>query len=195
MPNHLNIDEWRKAISVILWSLSLVIGLSGCASLKPSPTLSSHSSSFNVSGSIAAKNQHQGWTATFYWMQHNPQDYQIFIYGPLGADTMEITQHAGEVTFREGKKIIHARQAEELLAKETGIRLPMNHLYHWIKGNPAPGPITAITRSDTHDIIKLQQAGYNLEYSNYRDHYPHKIRLVGHQLMVKIIIQKWHPMS
>ena len=80
---------------------------------------------------------------------------------------------------------------EELLAKETGIRLPMHHLYHWIKGKPAPGPITAITRSETGDIIKLQQAGYTLEYSNYRDHYPYKIRLLGRQLSVKIIVKQW----
>ena len=185
------IDKRRKAISNILWPLFLAIGLSGCATLKPSPTPSSHASSFTVSGAIAAKNQQQGWTATFYWMQHSPQDYQIFIYGPLGADTMEITQHSGEVTFREGRKFIHARQAEELLAKETGIRLPMNHLYHWIKGKPAPGPITTITRSDNQDILTLQQAGYTLKYSNYRDHYPYKIRLIGHHLMVKIIIKEW----
>ncbi len=104
---------------------------------------------------------------------------------------MEITQHQDNVTYREGGKIIHAHHAEELLATETGIRIPVNHLYHWIKGKPAPGPITSITRSAEHDILTLQQAGYTLEYSDYRAHYPYKIRLHGHHLMVKIVIKQW----
>ena len=175
----------------MLWTLTFVAILSGCATLKSTQPDSSHTPAFIVSGAIAAKNQQQGWTATFYWTQNNPQDYQILISGPLGSDTMEITQHSDKVTFREGHNVLHARQAEELLAKETGIRLPMHHLYHWIKGNPAPGPITAITRSAAGDISKLQQAGYTIEYSNYRDHYPYKIRLLGHQLTVKIVIKQW----
>lgn len=176
----------------LLGTLTAVALLSACTTFK-SPVVSSptQSHAFAISGAIAAKNQQQGWTATFHWMQKNPQEYQIFIYGPLGSDTIEITQQPGTVTFREGQKTLRAHQAEELLAKETGIRLPINHLYHWIKGQPAPGPVSAITRSPEHDILTLQQAGYTLEYSQYQNHYPYKIRLNGHQLMVKIIIKEW----
>ncbi len=176
------------------WYLILTAFLSGCSTMKstiPSSTTAPSSSSFSVTGAIAAKNQQQGWTATFYWKQNNPQDYQILISGPLAAQSMEITQHPDGVTFREGHKVLHAKQAEELLAKETGIRLPMHHLYYWIKGKPAPGPTSAITRSENGDILRLQQSEYTLEYSDYRDHYPYKIRLTGHQLVVKIIIKHW----
>lgn len=175
----------------LFWMLCITAILSGCATVKPPQSQPSSASAFIVTGAIAAKNQQQGWTATFYWTQNTPEDYQIMISAPLGSDTMEITQHPNGVTFREGRHILHARQAEELLAKETGIRLPMHHLYHWIKGKPAPGPITSITRSVTGDIIRLQQAGYTLEYDHYQDHYPYKIRLQGHQLSVKIVVKQW----
>jgi outer membrane lipoprotein LolB len=181
----------------LFWLLFIAATLSGCATLKSPQSPSSPTAAFIVTGAIAAKNQQQGWTATFYWLQNNPQDYQILISGPLGSDTMEITQHPDGVTFREGHRVLHARQAEELLAKETGVRLPMHHLYYWIKGKPAPGPLSAITRSASGDIIRLQQAGYTLEYDHYRDHYPYKIRLQGHQLSVKIVIKQWdsNPLS
>lgn len=173
------------------WTICLILFLNGCASLKPYPTPSTTSPAFIVSGAIAAKNKQQGWTAHFYWEQKTPEEYQILISGPLGSETMEITQEHGQVTYREGKKIIHAKKADALLAKETGIRLPVDHLYYWIKGKPAPGSIQAIKRSNERDILMLKQAGYTLEYSNYRDHYPYKIRLVGHQLMVKIVVKEW----
>jgi outer membrane lipoprotein LolB len=180
-----------KPVLKTICAFTPILFLGACTTFKPALHPSSHHSSFAVSGAIAAKNQQQGWTATFYWLQKNPQDYQIFIYGPLGTDTIEITQHPNEVTFREGQKTLHAHQAEELLAKETGVRLPMNHLYHWIKGQPAPGAKSLIKRSPEQDIMHLEQAGYILEYSNYHNHYPYKIRLTGHQLMVKIVIKQW----
>ncbi len=174
-----------------LWIICCITLLSGCATLKPTPSPMSNPAAFTVSGAIAAKNQQHAITAHFYWQHQSPQDYHIIIYGPLGSDTLDITQHQNTVTYREGHKIIHAQDAEALLAKETGIRLPVNHLAHWIKGNPAPGPITSLTRSKNHDMMILKQAGYLLEYSQYQDHRPYKIFLTGHELTVKIIIKKW----
>ncbi|HVT63228.1 MAG TPA: lipoprotein insertase outer membrane protein LolB [Legionellaceae bacterium] len=171
--------------------------LAGCATIpkhqtieNASPTIST-TQGFSVSGAIAAKNQHHAWTATFYWTQHSPHHYHIQIYGLVGTALIDITYKDGMVTYREGKKILHAKQAEDLLAKETGIRIPVNHLYYWIKGQPAPGAIDKMERSPEHDITRLQQAGFTLIYKDYHHHYPYKIRLQGSQLMVKIIVKEW----
>lgn len=179
-------------------SIGLALSLSGCAKLpeqhqrlgEPSST-QNKSTAFAVSGAIAAKNQRQAWTATFYWVQNNPHDYQISIYGLMGSAAMDITVKDDVVTYHEGKKIIHARQAEDLLAKETGIRIPVNYLYYWVKGKPAPGPVEQLERSSEQDILLLKQAGFTLNYAEYRHHYPYQIRLNGHQLMVKIKIKEW----
>ncbi|PJD92783.1 MAG: outer membrane lipoprotein LolB [Legionella sp.] len=177
----------------------LALMLSSCAKLpEQHPILgattaaASHDkSAFAASGAIAAKNQHQAWTATFYWVQNSPHDYQISIYGLMGSAAMDISVKDGVVTYHEGKKIIRARQAEDLLAKETGIRIPVNHLYYWVKGTPAPGPVEHIERSADQDIVLLKQDGFTLNYGDYRHHYPYQIRLNGHQLMVKIKIREW----
>lgn len=174
-----------------LWIICFILSFSGCATLKPEPSSAVNSPAFSVSGAIAAKNQQHGWTGTFFWTHHNQKNYQILIYGPLGAETVEIKQDDNGVIYREGDKTIRASQAEELLAKETGVRLPVNHLAYWIKGNVAPGPVTSIVRSDDGDIMTLNQAGYTIDYQNYRNHRPYKILLSGHQLKVKMIIKQW----
>lgn len=174
-----------------LWILCFILFLNGCTTLKQEPSSTVNSSDFSVSGAIAAKNLQHGWTGTFFWTHHNHKNYKILIYGPLGAEAVEIKQDQTGVTYREGDKILHANQAEELLAKQTGVRLPVNHLAYWIKGNVAPGPITHVVRSDDGDIMTLNQAGYTIDYQHYRNHRPYKILLNGHHLKVKMIIKQW----
>lgn len=183
--------------------LSLILALSACAPLKQlSPELLTHKTpnqehpnkppqSFNISGAIGAKNKHHAWTATFYWTQQDANNYQILIYGPVGSTAIEITRSKGLVTYREGKKIIRTQQADLLLAKETGIRLPVDNLYYWIRGKAAPGKVTSQRVSDEHDLLALQQAGFNIIYSDYHEHYPRKLFINGHELMIKIVIKHW----
>lgn len=150
--------------------------------------------SFQITGAIAARNQQHGWIANFTWVQRGRKDYQILLNGPLGSDTIDITMHHGILTYREGNKVIQSKDPETLLAKETGIRIPVSDLYDWIRGRPAPGPVTAITRdpSKEHDIVLLKQAGFVIHYDKYEHHYPHKIRLESRQLLIKIVIKSWH---
>ena len=171
--------------------LCAIVWLNGCTHFTPLSVSTSQPNTFTVSGAIAVKNQHRGWAAHFSWEYQNPQAYHIVIYGPLGADTVDITQNAQGVIYREGHKTRHAQQAETLLAQETGVRLPVQYLGYWIRGNPAPGPITRIRRTNNHDVASLYQAGYHLEYSNYYQHRPYKILITGHQLQAKIIIKDW----
>ncbi len=183
----------RLTTLIILFSVSL---LSGCSTLNLSKQPESTQplgSSFQLSGAIAAKNQQHGWIANFTWVQRGRKDYQILLNGPLGSDTIDITMHQGMLTYRQGNKVIQSNDAETLLAKETGIRIPVSDLYDWIRGRPAPGPITSITRApSSDDIIMLKQAGFVIAYDKYERHYPHKIRLEGHQLLIKIVIKHWN---
>lgn len=180
----------RLLTFIILFSVWL---LSGCSTLNVSKQELSQSlgTSFQITGAIAAKNQQHGWIANFTWVQRGRKDYHILLNGPLGSDTIDISMHNGILTYREGNKVMHSKDPETLLAKETGIRIPVSDLYDWIRGRPAPGPVTALTRdpSGEHDIILLQQAGFVIHYDKYEHHYPRKIRLEGHQLLIKIVIK------
>lgn len=161
------------------------------APLKSPETLSS----WNISGAIAAKNNKKGWTASLNWLQQGPNQYQIRLFGPLGGGTVLIDRQDSVVTFTDGPKKKTSANAEELLQKETGIRLPVNNLYYWVRGLPAPGSAQSTQRDKENRIISINQNGYTINYTGYTTiagmNLPSKIRLQGHGVMIKLVIKHW----
>lgn len=153
-------------------------------------------SSWELSGAIAAKNNKKGWTASLNWLQQGPNQYQIRLFGPLGGGTVLIEKHGSVVTFTDGPKKKSATNAEELLQKETGIRLPVNNLYYWVRGLPAPNSAESTHRDTENRIISINQGGYTINYTGYTTvgdmNLPSKIRLQGHGVMIKLVIKHWN---
>jgi len=155
--------------------------------------------SFELSGAIAAKSHKKGWTASLNWVQHGPGQYQIRLIGPLGGQTVMIEKHNGLITYREGNKKLSSANGDDLLQKQTGIRLPVNSLYYWVRGISAPGAIQSAARDTHHQLITLKQAGYTIDYTQYmtvgQTTLPSKIRLQGHDVMIKLIVKHWRPVA
>ncbi len=150
---------------------------------------------FVLSGAIAAKSHKKGWSATADWKQSGPHTYQITLMGPMGSQAVRIEEQHGKVIYQEGAQTLTSSNGDNLLAKKTGIRLPVNSLYYWVRGIPAPGVIQSATRNGNGQLQVLKQAGYTIEYVDYMNAQsyvlPHKIRLSGPDLTVKLIIKKW----
>ena len=152
-------------------------------------------SSWELSGAIAARNRKRGWTASLNWLQQGPNQFQIRLFGPLGGGTVIVEKKGSMVTFRDGPKQKSSKSADELLQKETGVRLPVNDLYYWVRGLPAPGPIQSEHRDANHYLISFKQAGYNINYTAYTSVngiiLPSKIHLDGHGVLIKLVIKHW----
>lgn len=150
---------------------------------------------FVLSGAIAAKSHKKGWSATADWKQSGPHTYQITLMGPMGSQAVRIEEQHGKVIYQEGAQTLSSSNGDNLLAKKTGIRLPVNSLYYWVRGIPAPGAIQSATRNSNGQLQMLKQSGYTIEYVDYMNAQPyvlpHKIRLFGPDLTVKLIIKKW----
>ncbi|MCX7117204.1 MAG: lipoprotein insertase outer membrane protein LolB [Legionellales bacterium] len=151
--------------------------------------------SWEISGAMAAKNQKKAWTASLDWVQSGPEQYQIRLFGPLGGGAVLIEKSKGIVTFLDGPKKVTSHNADELLELQTGIRLPVNDLYYWVRGLPA----SASTKSTQYDskghLTTLSEAGYVIHYLNYSTisniDLPEKIVLQGHGVVIKLVIKKW----
>lgn len=152
-------------------------------------------SSWEISGAIAAKNQKKGWTAALNWLQRGANQYQIRLFGPLGGGTVIIEKNGSIITLRDGPKKRSSNNADELLRKETGVRLPVKDLYYWVRGLPAPGATQALRRTSDNRLISFNQAGYTINYTEYTSTggmiLPSKIRLQGHGVMIKLVIKRW----
>ncbi|CAM2819795.1 molecular chaperone LolB [Legionella steigerwaltii] len=152
-------------------------------------------SSWELRGAMAAKNKEKGWSAAMNWRQNGPSSYQIRLMGPLGSGTVLIDKKGDTVTYQDGPKKISSHDADKLLVEQTGIRLPVNNLYYWVRGLPAPGPVQAEHRDKYNHLEQLKQSGYTINFTKYTSvkgiDLPSMIRLEGNGVMVKVVIQNW----
>lgn len=150
---------------------------------------------FNLSGAIAARNKNKGWSASINWAQQGVNHYQIRLMGPLGGGTVLVNRQGGVVTYKEGAKSYSSSNADELLQKHTGIRLPVNSLYYWVRGLPAPGNVVSKQQDPYNHLSQLQQGGYTINYERYTSvngtDLPSLIRLQGQGTTIKLVIKHW----
>ncbi len=152
-------------------------------------------SSWEISGAMAARNKTKGWTASVHWVQQGANQYQLRLFGPLGGGTILIEKNGSVVTYTDGPKKITSHHADELLQQQTGIRLPVQDLYYWVRGLPAPGAVQSAKYDKQTHLESLSQAGYTISYMNYISvnhiDLPRKIHLQGHGVVIKFFIKHW----
>ncbi len=151
---------------------------------------------FQLSGAIAVNNNGKGWNAGLSWSQQGQNSYSIRLSGPLGGKTVLISKKGSTVTYQEDNKIITANSDAELLKKKTNIQLPVNNLYYWVRGIPAPGPISFSKKDSVNNYTIIQQNGFTIEYNQYTTNsngvmLPQKIRITKQQLTIKVVIKHW----
>lgn len=153
-------------------------------------------SSWNISGAMAARNKAKSWSASLNWQQQGINNYVIRLSGPLGGGTVLIEKQGSVVTYKDGPKSASSNSADELLQKQTGIRLPVNSLYYWVRGLPAPGAVQGAQHDNANHLTSLQQSGYNINYLGYtrvgKADLPSKITLQGHGVAIKLVIKRWN---
>jgi outer membrane lipoprotein LolB len=151
--------------------------------------------SWEIHGAIAAKNKSKGWSATLNWLQSGPNAYQIRLMGPFGNGSILISKQDHVVYLQSGHRKTSSKNAEELLLKQTGIRLPVNNLYYWIRGLPAPGLIASTVYGQNRLLQSFKQNGYSIHFEKYCSirgiALPTLMRLEGNELRVKVVIKRW----
>jgi outer membrane lipoprotein LolB len=152
--------------------------------------------SWQLSGAMAAKGNGKAWSASVNWQQYGMGSYNIRLFGPLGSGTVIIEKQGGMVTYKDGPKTATSKSADDLLQKQTGIRLPINNFYYWVRGLPAPGGVQAENRDAANHLISLRQSGYTINYGGYTTvgnvDLPNKINLQGNGVTIKLVIKHWN---
>jgi outer membrane lipoprotein LolB len=183
--------------------------LTACAALQPA-TLAPQNAQMSWDARVASLSQLQNWdlnaliatrnqtgnnSATLRWQQGG-QQYTFSVFGPMGTAGFKLTGRPGHVTLENARgQTFTAASPEQLLAQQTGVRLPVSNLYYWIRGLPVPG-IAAQKQLDVYNhLVTLTQAGWKIEFLRYTaTHHvdlPSKIFISSQALGVKIIISQW----
>lgn len=162
---------------------------------KQAETTASQLTSWTLTGAMAAKSERKSWSANIHWSQQGANAYQIRLLGPLGSGSLLVEQHHGRITLIDGAKSVSSNNASTLLKEQTGIGLPVHHLYYWVRGLPAPVTIQAEQHDEKGHLIGLKQAGFSIHYANYRlingMALPSKIQLYGNGITMKMAIKHW----
>lgn len=150
---------------------------------------------WQASGAIAINTPEQGQTASMSWQQHNQQNYQIDLFGPLGAGRVTLIGKLNQVTLLDNGKRYQAVTPEALMQQVLGWHLPVANLYFWVRGLPAPQIKAKLKFDQYHHLITLQQQGWIVSYQRYtgvkRYDLPSLLTLKRNNLQVKLVISQW----
>ncbi len=159
--------------------LLLLLIISGCAhrGFTPPPDLVAHQqqlqgiSHWELNGKLGIRTSDESGSASLKWAQQFA-NYQINLSGPLGQKRMIITGTPDKVRLEQsGSDALEAKSAEALIKEAAGWTLPVTQLTYWVRGVPAPKQrITWLQQNESGLIAQLQQGGWSITYSNYKNY-------------------------
>lgn len=153
--------------------------------------------SWNMQSAMSIRQPQQAAIVYFAWQQQG-KNYQQQISGPLNISAARIVAIPGKVTLFQGNQPpITDTTPEKLLQSALGIRLPVSHLYYWIRGLPVPRVgIQQRQFDNAHHIVFLKQQGWTVQYVSFIHvngiDLPNKMVLDYPGLEVKLVIKAWN---
>lgn len=135
------------------------------------------------------------------WIAH-PPIAEVRGYGPLGTLVfrLHLGAHGASLTTRRGHYT--ATNADTLLARLTGWRLPVEALRYWILGMPAPGTGAVLVLNHQGLLGGLRQDGWTIRYRRYDRtrgvRLPRRLTLVHRArgalpiLHIRLWVKRWH---
>ncbi len=182
----------------LLFALILCVLLTACASTPPrTPTGVSPEtlSSWTASGKLGIRDSNTAKAVNFKW-QHHEGHFDIKLHGAMGIGTTRLSNKEGFVTLKNSDGVRTAESAEALLSDVLGWSAPVNELTYWIKGLSSPeSEIESIKRSDTGDLMQLNQQGWQIRFVTYHQFeglkLPKKIVAKRDSMTLTIAIKHW----
>lgn len=154
--------------------------------------------SWEVSGVIGIRVKDKGEGANLFWRVTNENQYIIQIYGTAGLGAISITGRPdGSVIFKDSNgKETYAKNIETLMQERLGWSVPVNGLYYWGRGLPAPIKSKELALNRYGLMSSLEQSGWHIQYNDYRmiqNKYPLPVKMVltRGDLTLKVIIKSW----
>jgi outer membrane lipoprotein LolB len=185
--------------------LLLVLLLSGCAAVphsppRPCPTASCDRSTitdWELQGRISVTRGEQGWHAGLDWENHADR-FRLQVSGPLGQGAMQLAGDAQGVTLLDADgRLYRAADAESLMQQVAGWQLPVSGLRYWVRGIPDPEVHLEVMLDGEGRLQQLRQSGWTIRYQRFvlvnGVEWPDKLTLEHDDLVLKLVIDQWHP--
>jgi outer membrane lipoprotein LolB len=153
---------------------------------------------YQTRGAFAYISDEQKVYARFFWQQTGQDRYRLLLTNPLGSTELELNAQPGRVELVDNKGQHYTdTNAEEMIAKLTGMPIPLNSLRQWILG--LPGDATDYTLDEQFRLSSLnyRQNGKNwkVTYSSYdsktQPALPSNMELTDGSQRIKLKMDNW----
>lgn len=124
--------------------------------------------SWALKARVAVRNGGEAATASLFWAQRE-DEYQLRATAPLGGGAYLLEGREGVALLRgPGQETERAGDAETLLLRRLGWRLPVSHLAYWVRGLPSPAlPVSHLALDEENRLEALEQGGWVLLCQDY----------------------------
>lgn len=157
---------------------------------------------WDLRGRLAISAEQQAGNASFHWVRQADRN-RLTLAAPFGGGRVRVVYDAEQAALTDGRgEVYYGASVQELLARATGWRLPLQALEHWVLGLPAPGEPGRRELDAWGRLETLEQAGWRIEFVEYvaQGGYevPRRIfirrereRFYGESLEARFVIERW----
>ena len=190
--------------------LIVVVLLSACTTTQPDLSSSAENNfawkkhqkqldkvqGWHVKGRMAVANGSEYWSINLDWEQYE-DTYIIYLSGPFGAGNVKLMGSSNGVILTDSdKSSFFARDPDELLYQQTGVKMPVASLRYWILGMPEPGHAYKQVIDEDGRLENLDRNPWHIQFKRYTQieglSVPDKIFITkGQDLSVRMIIADW----
>ena len=171
---------------LVLSALLLLAG--ACAQLG---TKAPQDVEFELAGRLAARYGNDAFSGYLAWRHARTSD-EMLITSALGAGVAQIERDGDSVVLKtaEGREY-RAADAETLTEEVLGFRLPLAGLADWVRSRPSDPQTARIEYDKEGRVHTLQERGWAIEYLEYEDKLPKRMRLTYPNIELRLSISQW----
>ncbi|MFZ5483210.1 MAG: lipoprotein insertase outer membrane protein LolB [Pseudomonadota bacterium] len=153
---------------------------------------------FQLTGRVSVKREAQNLSGTLDWRRAGAVE-RLLVSGPLGQGAAEIQREAGTLVLRtaDGVEVREANDAQ-MLERLLGVALPLDGLVWWLSALPRPGGDFQAIAGEDGRIARLDQDGWQIEYSRYREvagrWLPGRVFASRGDLEFRLVVDVWEPL-
>jgi outer membrane lipoprotein LolB len=168
--------------------LAALLLLCGCAEVALQPT--AQAPEFEFSGRFALTYKGEGNSGNISW-RYGASAEELLITSPLGQGVARIVRDGKQYTLTTPEpRQYSAPDAESLMERAVGVRLPLAGLADWVRARPSQG--ASQPRYDAQGrLAELEQSGWKVEYLEYADKLPMRLRLTYPGVELRLAITQW----
>jgi outer membrane lipoprotein LolB len=168
--------------------LAAMVLLGACAQLE---TKAPDDVRFDLTGRLAVRYGDETFSGNLAWRHAGSSD-EMLITNALGAGVARLVRDAhGVVLTTAEPKEYRGPEPEALTQEVLGFRLPVTGLGDWVRGRPSGAYPAQSGKGDDGRLLWLEQAGWRIEYLEYREGLPYRMRLSYPGIDLRLAISQW----